>query len=465
MAKLSKDVFRRIRKSIRGERPPFSPPIYPPRSAWGPVKSADILEAWKRTVELGGPVDMYVHMPYCRTRCTFCGLYARVLKDARKADPLIEAVRREAEILAPVFLSKKLISLRVGGGTPSMLSVGQIDRLFGLLYDSFRFERSKTGSLLGSIFEANPGTMTLAKSKRLVAAGVNGLALGVQSLDAGVLSAINREMTPLQARRAFRDARTAGIPYIAVELMYGLDGQKEASFLSDVVEVIRWRADRVILYAFMPNMRTVGGAHEEPEATRRSRAIEAGVREGLALLGDAGYHVSRGIQYENSGVLKESPGYAVYNRNFNSYGERDAVTGWHSVLGLGPGALSVAHRSMRYQNIARPEAYGARLEKGELGAEAGTAVSPRTDRVHYLLLKLEQDGAVSRRDYASEYGERMESRFGAKLKALLARGSLRQGGARYALGSPRDAALEDCQRELYEDWVNRSLRKAGLKDR
>ena len=268
---------------------------------------------------------IYLHVPFCRSFCTYCDFYSEIAcreRDAQLFRPYTEAVcaeisRRREEIAA----TRGLDTLYIGGGTPSVLPPDCLRRIVAQL-----------GGAPSSEFtmEANPEDIAGKGPdyvRELLALGVNRISMGVQSLDDGILRWMNRRHDAARARQAFRILRESGVPDISVDLIFGLSQLAPETLDATLAEVLAWRPEHLSAYQLGIEEGSALGA-----LVREGRYVEAPqeqcaaqYRQICTALRAAGY-----VHYEISNWAL--PGHeAVHN---SAYWTR------HPYVGLGPGAHS-----------------------------------------------------------------------------------------------------------------------------
>ena len=268
---------------------------------------------------------VYLHVPFCRSFCTYCDFYSEIAcrgRDAQDFELYTEAVcaeasRRRDEIEA----TRDLNTLYIGGGTPSVPPSSYLRRLAdavgGAPFTEFTVEVNPE-----DIVEKGE-----AYVRELLALGVNRVSMGVQSLDDGILRWMNRRHDAARAREAFRILRAAGVRNVSVDLIFGLSQLSEAVFAETLREVLAWRPEHVSAYQL-----SIEEGSALAELVRKGRYSEAPQEQCAAqyrqlcdALRAAGY-----VHYEISNWAL--PGHeAVHN---GAYWSR------HPYVGLGPSAHS-----------------------------------------------------------------------------------------------------------------------------
>lgn len=182
---------------------------------------------------------LYVHLPYCRSRCGYCAFV--VTTDESSRSDYLEALAREAAIVEPEAAGVAFDSLYLGGGTPSLVPEADLARLADELRSRFRFEPDSEVTL-----EANPEDVTKERRDAWRRAGVNRVSVGVQSFHDGELSAVGRRHDAGGARRALDRLAGNGLS-LSGDLILGLPGQTRATFRQSVAELSE-RVDHVSIY-------------------------------------------------------------------------------------------------------------------------------------------------------------------------------------------------------------------------
>ncbi|GGE03475.1 oxygen-independent coproporphyrinogen III oxidase [Aureimonas endophytica] len=211
-------------------------------SAVGPEQAA----RWLGDVASDEPVSAYIHIPYCRDICHYCGCHAK----AARRESVIDAFR--STLLAEIALAARHLRDRVaigrinwGGGTPSILGLDGLASVLSELRDNFDL-----GALAEHAIELDPRLVDPGFALGLAALGVTRASLGVQDLDPVVQEAIGRFQPQRQVQRAVDVLRAAGIGRLNFDLVYGLPHQTEASLQRTLESVLAMAPDRIAFYGY-----------------------------------------------------------------------------------------------------------------------------------------------------------------------------------------------------------------------
>lgn len=294
---------------------------------------------------------LYIHVPFCKTRCAYCSFYSTTSQELM--DGYLHAILREMDMQE----SQPLASVYLGGGTPSQLGEERLSALLGRVGERFTLLPDAEVTV-----EVNPDDVTPSLAQSLRACGVNRVSMGVQSFVDAELRAINRRHTAQQAREAISVLREAGITNLSIDLIYGLPGQTLESFAESVEQAVTLPVTHISSYALSIEEGTV--LHKKLEAGEISEADEETSLQMYTLLRQrlhaAGYH-----HYEISNFAR--PGFEA--RHNASY--------WAGApyLGLGPGAHGYDGRRLRRHNLDNLHAYIA-------AAQDATAAFPPCELEH-----------------------------------------------------------------------------------
>jgi len=291
------------------------------------------------------PLALYVHIPWCLRKCPYCDFNSHEAKGEAPEASYVEALVADLELALPSIWSRRVFSVFIGGGTPSLFSAAAIDRLLAAIRARVPLEPGAEVTL-----EANPGTFEREKFAGYRDAGVNRLSLGIQSFDPQHLKDIGRVHDADEARRA-ADAALAIFGNVNFDLMYALPRQTVAEAEADLDAALAFSPPHLSFYHLTLEPNTLFHRYPPPLPDDETTAdIEDAVHSKLDA---AGYG-----HYETSAYAR--PGRECrHNLNYWKFGD---------YLGIGAGAhskLSFADRVVRQVRHKQPKQY---LEQIALGA-------------------------------------------------------------------------------------------------
>jgi len=311
----------------RYDRPGPRYTSYPPVPRWsnGPAP-----EAWSRLFEgLDRPTALYVHVPFCRQQCTYCGCNMVVSRRQTAGDRYLDAIERQVAQIPPLALSW----VHLGGGTPTWLDPAQIERLFSLVD---RAGRRLPGAEIS--VEIDPMVTDEGRLEARVKAGVSRLSLGVQSLDPVVLEAVNRPQCRDAIGQLIGRARELGIAEFNLDVMTGLPHQTPERLRNTLRQLLEWEPDRLSVfgYAHVPwlkrhQQRLDADALPNPQERAELRLVAHEVLVEAGFLAIGFDHYAR-----PDDALGRASQSGTIGRNFMGYTPYAGLP----VIALGPSAIS-----------------------------------------------------------------------------------------------------------------------------
>ncbi|MEA2522166.1 MAG: hypothetical protein QOI81_1812 [Actinomycetota bacterium] len=311
---------------------------------------------------------IYVHVPFCLTRCGYCDFNAYAGMDELKPRYL-RALLREASLAAPAWQDEHIVSVFLGGGTPTTIAPADLRALLVHLQDQYALDPAAEVTT-----EANPDTVDRSSLEALLVAGFDRLSMGAQSFDPAVLRELERLHSPDSVRRAFGEARDAGYLNVNLDLIYGANGETIGSWERTLWETVSLAPEHISAYALTVEPATPLGRRiatgETPEPDPDLQADMFGLA--CELLREAGYR-----HYEVSNWAK--PGYEC--RHNLGYWQR------RPYLGLGAGAHSYRDNA-RWWNTRPPEEYMTVVEREELPIGGSESLEPQDAYLEEVFLRL-----------------------------------------------------------------------------
>jgi putative oxygen-independent coproporphyrinogen III oxidase len=322
---------------------------------------------------------LYVHIPFCKTKCPYCDFYSITTTDQIEA--FISALDAEARLYRDQFPT--FDSLFLGGGTPSLLTGPQLVALMEMLRRHFTFTPDSEITL-----EANPDDLTADKLALFRDLGVNRLSLGVQSFDEAELRLLGRRHTARQTIQALTAIRAAGFTNLGLDLMYGLPGQTLDAWLKTLEKALNFAPEHLSCYQL-----TIAAGETPALRTPLARQVARGEislpdeetqREFFLLT--TNFLTARGyLHYEVANFAREEKYVCRHNLKY-----------WTRTpyLGLGPAAHSF-QAGRRWWNFASVEKYCLFLNAGETPVAGSETLTPEQIRLEKLCLGFRTREGVS----------------------------------------------------------------------
>jgi putative oxygen-independent coproporphyrinogen III oxidase len=290
------------------------------------------------------PFSVYVHIPFCTAKCTYCDFNSYAGHDSLMS-PYAEAVGREARLWAPHVAGRPVETVFFGGGTPSLLPLAEMRAIVEALRANFRIVRGAEFSL-----EANPGTVDAAHLAGLRDLGFNRISFGVQSFHDDELRTLERIHDAEEVEAAYRWAREAGFDNVNLDLIYGLQGQTMEGWQANLERALAMSPDHLSLYALTLE-----------EGTPMTRDVERGRQRGPDLDLQADMFEWSLDRMRQAGFQH----YEISNWSRPGFECRHNLVYWRNGdwLGLGAGAHSHLFGE-RFADAASPRRYIELVQEG-----------------------------------------------------------------------------------------------------
>ena len=290
------------------------------------------------------PLSLYVHLPWCLKKCPYCDFNSHEVRGDPDQKRYLDALCADLEEALPFIWGRRVHTIFIGGGTPSLFSPQSIDRLISDIRARLPLEAGCEITL-----EANPGTFERDRFRAYRAAGVTRLSIGVQSFDDAKLAALGRVHDGAQARAAIMEARET-FDTFNLDLMYALPGQSLAEFEADLTQALAFAPPHLSIYHLTIEPNTLFAKHPPrlPDDDTAFDMLDL-IVERTAAVGLGRYEVSA---FAQAGHRCE------HNLNYWQFGD---------YLGIGAGAhskLSFPHRVVRQTRFREPATYMAQSLAG-----------------------------------------------------------------------------------------------------
>ena len=401
---------------------------YPTAPHFSTAIGSDTYAEWLKAVPANASVSLYLHVPFCRQMCWYCGCHTSVV---RRDDPIVAyaaALRCEIDLVSRQIDRRLQVDhVHFGGGTPTIMAPENFVDLIGSIRHAFFVSPSAEIAV-----EIDPRRLTQEMIEALALGGVNRASLGVQSFDPAVQRAINRVQSFAETAAATDGLRRAGITGINFDLLYGLPHQTVASCLDTVDQCVELRPNRfsVFGYAHVPAFKKHQRKIEEaslPDSLERHRQSEAIAR----ALTRAGY-VQIGLDHfalpgdGMAAALRDG----TLRRNFQGY-TTDA-----SKLLLGFGASAIGHLPQGYvQNEVGTRAYLQSIADGRLATVKGYGLTDDDRLRAEIIERIMCDFGADLEQICARHGSEPEAmlRSAPRLRDLIADGVVELDGASLAV--------------------------------
>ncbi|ANN77714.1 radical SAM family heme chaperone HemW [Bordetella flabilis] len=371
------------------------------------------------------PLSLYVHVPWCVRKCPYCDFNSHAIAGEIPERAYLDALRADLEQALPLIWGRQVMTVFIGGGTPSLLSPAGLDELLAMLRAYLNLWPDAEITM-----EANPGTAEAGRFRDYAASGVNRLSLGIQSFDDAQLRALGRIHDAAQARRAIAMAQAA-VARVNLDVMFALPGQSVQACAADVREALSHGTEHLSLYHLTLEPNTVFAKYPPvvPDDDTAA-AMQDTVQELAEQAGLARYEVSA---YARAGAR------CRHNLNYWEFGD---------YLGIGPGAhgkLSFHDRIVRQARTRNPERWMAAALAGDGSHVAESReVGPEDLPFEFMLNVLRLKDGVPATHFAERTGLSLAT-IAHQLEAAVRRGLLDPDPTRLKATPQGWAFLNDLQ--------------------
>lgn len=348
------------------------------------------------------PTGLYIHIPFCRRKCFFCG-FAVTVGQERRIDTYLKCLALEAE----QYRGQKIDTVYIGGGTPTLLNETELQTLCDIITKNFKIAKGAEFTI-----ETNPDTITFEKAKLLRARGINRISVGAQSFSKKYLKFLGRTHTPADIKKCFRLLYDAGFKNIGIDLMFGFPRQTLSELQKDLTAALALKPDHVSVYNL-----TI-----EPTSrfSRFTPTLPSSDRLGHLYSFIISYLAKRGLsQYEVS--------------NFAKRGKCSAhnILYWqcHDYLGLGLGAHSHI-KGKRFWNGTKLFPYLTAVEKTGSNLEGSENLNKSQRLIEALLFGLRMNAGIKLCELEKRFGCTLPPEKKKRIEEFIQNGFLENAGRR-----------------------------------
>ncbi len=362
-------------------------------------------------------LELYIHIPFCVRKCGYCAfLSAPALpgQTERYTDALTAEIRSTAKAVSAEY---EVVSVFLGGGTPSVLETGQITRILTTIRDQFRIREDAEITM-----EANPGTLSDEKLQACRNVGINRLSFGLQSPKDSELKSLGRIHDFRQFGESFRTARAAGFDNINVDLMYAIPGQTPEGWEENLRTLSSMKPEHISAYGLMIE-----------EGTPFQKLAERGE---LRLPDEEEEY----RMYDDTEKVLSSFGYQQYEiSNYALPGRecRHNIGYWtrRDYLGFGTGAASLFEHC-RFTNTSSLSEYLMFPLEPERIRKDRIVLTMEDEMEEFMFLGLRMTKGIRKADFLKNFGKTVESIYGEIINKYITAGYLRDDGERIFLTRP-----------------------------
>lgn len=365
-------------------------------------------------------MELYIHIPFCIKKCSYCDFLSAPANQTTISE-YIDCLEKQIVSKAPSFCGKTIETVFIGGGTPSILLISQMEQLLNCIRNHFVFTKDAEISM-----EVNPGTLTKEKARAMVSGGINRVSVGLQSAQERELQLLGRIHTYEDFLRSYELLRDAGIHNINVDLMSALPGQTIETYEKTLRQVLTLHPEHISAYSLIIEKGTpFFERYAEDEALRDAGEIPKILPS----------EEQERDMYELTGKLLSDYGYERYeisNYAKKGYACRHNIGYWtgKEYYGFGLGAASYID-GKRFCNTSDMSAY----LMGDFAPQDVQQISKKESMAEFFYLGLRMTDGVAKSEFIQRFGLSAETVYADVLSELSAQQLLEDTGTRYRLTS------------------------------
>lgn len=384
---------------------------YPPATCFGRYETNQVRSQLETLAAQQAKLSLYLHIPFCRQLCWYCGCNVVATRDASRGDVYVDDLLTELSLVAARLQGCSVTEIALGGGSPNFLSPATMTRLLDAVARALPIAASARRSV-----ELDPRTTSAELITTLADHGFTSVSVGVQDFAREVQAAIGRHQSVEQTATLVTRCRAAGFTDINLDLVYGLPNQDDRSFGATLDEVIAMQPDRVAVfgYAHMPSknpkQKLVERAGELPSPLARAALL----LQAADKMAKAGY-VALGIDHyaRPDSALAKAALVGAMTRSFQGYVERVA----DAIIGLGASAISSTDTAF-WQNAHDVQEWQGIVNEGRFPVIRGMDLTRDDQLRRDIIQKLMCDGEVALNTVAKEFGVDAQQYFAKELSQL-----------------------------------------------
>ena len=357
-------------------------------------------------------MDIYIHIPFCHSKCSFCPFQSWLYKNNKEVDAYIEYLIEEMKFFEKTFRKIRFQRLLIGGGTPNILNKQQLNKIFINLYNSFSFTKDARKTL-----ECNPEIITEAYIHDLKRLGLNKINFGVQSLNSRPLKINKRNyQTYANVKNAIIFAKRQGFRYISIDLIVGLAGDSLNRFAKTFADIAKLKPANIIVHGLKPPSKKylsdfLKMSGRQYYMDHYPRMIDAAFKIMRSLSKQYGY------LYHPESLNPTRWQWGFVHKDYSDFLPDRVYTGEYtgcgSILGLGINARSHIFRVAEYRQIKQPRHFSPSEKIFE-----GKILEKKEEMIKFILNHLDRNSNIPRKIFKHLFNENIEEIFPYALYSL-----------------------------------------------
>lgn len=347
---------------------------------------------------------LYVHIPFCRSKCSFCYFTVAANRKEDEVDAYLDTLEEEIKRVSPHVRDRKIESVYIGGGTPTYLSASQLERLFSMIYKYYNLDGFSEWSI-----ESTPTLANLDKLRVMKEYGITRLSLGIQTTHDHLLKKLNRSFERKDIDNVIEQARNVGIDNINLDFMYALPNQTVEDWFTTLEDAFAKDIPGITIYSL--------DLHESTQFFRKRGELElADLKTQLRMYDEAVEKLAEnGYKKINSSIFAKSKScYTQQNRRWENL----------PLIAVGPGAQSYSP-GYAYRNVPELSAYTNAIENGKSVLAKYTVVDDG-EEAYREAVSMIRFAQLEKQQYQARHGHTVNQRFDHLIKTLIELGYMEE---------------------------------------
>lgn len=364
----------------------------------------------ERFTGISEPAGLYIHVPFCLQKCSYCSFYSRKL-ELGLLEQWFHALIVETDIALPPGI--RLTSVYAGGGTPGLVSPA----MWRAFWTKLR-ERTDLSGMQEATIETNPAANSEEGFRGFIDAGWNRIGIGIQSFNDGELDILGRIHTSAEAETAYHRARSAGFDSVSLDLIYGIPTQTIESWRNSLEKIISLRPEHISAYELtLGNDTPLSSLCETGDLTKpdEDTCVEMYMMAN-ELLTDAGY-----VHYEVSSYSLGEGNRSIHNSSYWNH---------NSYVGLGPSAHGFDGNRTRWWNLPDVQCYIDQLGEGNSPIESREHLTPEQLVLENVMLAMRTAEGLDLDSLRLDYGAILSEKGNSLVEKLYKKGRINRKGSR-----------------------------------
>ncbi|MFH1551803.1 MAG: coproporphyrinogen-III oxidase family protein [bacterium] len=381
---------------------------YPPKFAYknNIINKSLVKRSWQKVFkDKITPISVYINIPFCKKRCFFCKYYSEIGRKEEKMSYYLDCLDKELSLYGVDFKKKKIDSLYIGGGTPTLLNEKLMQKLFNIIHSHFRFDSKSQIAI-----EGTPESLNYRKLKLLKSLGVDRLTIGIQSFDDNLLKKVNRGHTARDIYNAYKYSLKAGIRNINFDILLELPDETKKSYSKTLKGLLDLKPDCISFMTLAGGKRLKYNPRDLISSLMERRGLKNKMFPEMVLA----------LKKKRYKFVEGFSGMTLVKSNKKNLLNKGLVNRYklNPVLGVGASAGSWVS-PLKYSIFCTLDEYTKYLDNDKLPPFEGILLDQEEHLRRYLIHRFVLWGRISKKDFKDRFKKDADMSIGKKFKNIL----------------------------------------------